>query len=152
MIFLNSVSSAAALVFYLPGVCTHTDTEGKQSQEYFKIFGKNTIFNEHPVVFFLWFFSYWLYVDVYYILSRYLSKLLIWKGKFIFVQSLMHNNWPANENYPSSTTFLPCIQQKKNNDKTVFYSKQYKIPNFLCTFIFHIIKTLNNSIKEKLFT
>ena len=30
MIFLNSVSSAAALVLYLPGVCTHTDTEGKQ--------------------------------------------------------------------------------------------------------------------------
>ena len=75
--------------------------------------------------FFFWFFSYWLYVDVYYILSRYLSKLLIWKGKFIFVQSLMHNNWPANENNPSSTTFLPCIQQKKYNDKKVFYSKQY---------------------------
>ena len=30
VIFLNSASSAAALVFYLPGVCTHTDTEGKQ--------------------------------------------------------------------------------------------------------------------------
>ena len=30
MIFLNSASSAAALVFHLPGVCTHTDTEGKQ--------------------------------------------------------------------------------------------------------------------------
>ena len=28
-IFLNSVSSAAALVFYLPCMCTHTDTEGK---------------------------------------------------------------------------------------------------------------------------
>ena len=28
--FPNSGSSAAALVFYLPGVCTHTDTEGKQ--------------------------------------------------------------------------------------------------------------------------
>ena len=26
MIFLNSASSAAALVLYLPGVCTHTDT------------------------------------------------------------------------------------------------------------------------------
>ena len=50
VIFLNSASSATALVFYLPGVCTHTDTEGKQSPEYFKIFGKNTIFNEHPVV------------------------------------------------------------------------------------------------------
>ena len=40
MIFLNSVSSAAALVFYLPGVCTPTDTEEKtekgQSQEYSK--------------------------------------------------------------------------------------------------------------------
>ena len=42
MIFLNSASSAAALVFYLPGVCTHNNTEEK-------IFGKNTIFNEHPV-------------------------------------------------------------------------------------------------------
>ena len=30
VIFLNSASSAAALVFYLPGVCTHTNTEGKQ--------------------------------------------------------------------------------------------------------------------------
>ena len=49
MIFLNSASSAAALVFYLPGVCTHTDTEGKQSPEYFLKIGKNTIFNEHPV-------------------------------------------------------------------------------------------------------
>ena len=49
MIFLDSVSSAVALVFYLPGVGTHTDTEGKQSPENFKIFGKNTIFNEHPV-------------------------------------------------------------------------------------------------------
>ena len=28
--FFNSASSAAALVFYLPGVCTHTDAEGKQ--------------------------------------------------------------------------------------------------------------------------
>ena len=35
VIFLNSASSAAALLFYLPGVCTHTDTEGKQSSEYF---------------------------------------------------------------------------------------------------------------------
>ena len=53
MIFLNSASSAAALAFHLPGVCTPTDTEGKtekgQSQEYFKILKKNTIFNEHPV-------------------------------------------------------------------------------------------------------
>ena len=49
MIFLNSANSAAALVFYLPGVCTHTDTEGKQSPEYFFLIGKNTIFNEHPV-------------------------------------------------------------------------------------------------------
>ena len=35
VIFLNAVSSAVALVFYLPVVCTHTDTEGKQSSEYF---------------------------------------------------------------------------------------------------------------------
>ena len=46
MIFLNSASSAAALVFNLPGVCTHTNAQGKtekgQSQEYFKIFRKKT--------------------------------------------------------------------------------------------------------------
>ena len=46
VIFLNC--SAALLVFYLPVVCTHTDTK---SPEYSKIFGKkNTIFNEHSVV------------------------------------------------------------------------------------------------------
>ena len=33
LIFLNSACSAAALVFYLPGVCTHTDIERKQSPE-----------------------------------------------------------------------------------------------------------------------
>ena len=53
MIFLNSVSSAAALVFYLPGVCTHTDTEGKQRKarvrNIIKSLEKNTIFNEHPL-------------------------------------------------------------------------------------------------------
>ena len=53
MIFLNSASSAAALVFYLPMVCVHTltpkKTEKGKSPEYFKIFEKNTIFNEHPV-------------------------------------------------------------------------------------------------------
>ena len=53
MIFLNSASSAAALVFYLPGVCTHTDTEGKQRKarvrNILKSSEKNTIFNEHPV-------------------------------------------------------------------------------------------------------
>ena len=32
VIFLNSASSAAALVLYLPGVCTHTDTEGNQRE------------------------------------------------------------------------------------------------------------------------
>ena len=53
MIFLNSASSGAALVFYMPGVCTHTDTEGKQRKarvrNIFKNLRKNTIFNEHPV-------------------------------------------------------------------------------------------------------
>ena len=53
MIFLNSESSAAALVFYLPGVCTYMDTEGKQRKarvrNILKSLEKNTIFNEHPV-------------------------------------------------------------------------------------------------------
>ena len=53
MIFLNSVSSAAALVFYLPGVCTHTDTKGKQRKARVRNILKsseiNTIFDEHPV-------------------------------------------------------------------------------------------------------
>ena len=54
VLFLNSASSAAALEFYLSGVCTHTDTEGKQStarvHNILKSSGKNTIFNEHPVL------------------------------------------------------------------------------------------------------
>ena len=38
VIFLNSATSAAALVFYLPGVCTHTDNEGRpESGIFFKI-------------------------------------------------------------------------------------------------------------------
>ena len=53
MIFLNSVSSAASLVIYLPGVCTQTDTKGKQRKarvrNILKSLDKNTIFNEHPV-------------------------------------------------------------------------------------------------------
>ena len=48
MIFLNSDSSDAALVFYLPGVCTHTDADGKQRKARVRNI-KNTIFNEHPV-------------------------------------------------------------------------------------------------------
>ena len=32
VIILNSAISAAALVFDLPGMCTHTDTEGKQGK------------------------------------------------------------------------------------------------------------------------
>ena len=55
MIFLNFASSPAALVFYLPGVCTHTDTEGKQRKDIvrniFQKSEKNTIFSEHPVVY-----------------------------------------------------------------------------------------------------
>ena len=52
VIFLNSASVAAALVFDLP-LCTHTDTtegnrERPESGIYFKIFEKNTIFNEKP--------------------------------------------------------------------------------------------------------
>ena len=54
VIFLNSASPAAALVFYLPGVCTHNDTEGKQRKARGRnIFKKSekTIFNEHPVLY-----------------------------------------------------------------------------------------------------
>ena len=46
VVFLNSASSAAALVFYLPGVCTlythwhRGKTEKGRSPEYFKIFEK----------------------------------------------------------------------------------------------------------------
>ena len=51
MIFLNSASFAAALVFYhLPGVCLHTLTSREiRERPESGIFGKNTIFNEHPV-------------------------------------------------------------------------------------------------------
>ena len=53
VIFPNSASSAEALLFYLPGECTHTDTKGKQRKvrvwKILKSLEKNTIFNEHPV-------------------------------------------------------------------------------------------------------
>ena len=53
-IILNYAISAAALVFYLPGLCTHTDTEGKQRNarvlNILKSLEKNTILNEHPVI------------------------------------------------------------------------------------------------------
>ena len=53
MIFLNSVSSSAALVFYLPCVFTHTNTKEEQRKARVRknhnILNKNTIFNEHPV-------------------------------------------------------------------------------------------------------
>ena len=52
MIFLNSASSAAALVFDLP-VCTQTDTEGEPGEarvrNIFQNLKKNTISSEHPV-------------------------------------------------------------------------------------------------------
>ena len=55
MIFLNFASSAAALVLYLLGGCTHTDTERKQRKtrvrNILKSSKKNTIFNEHLVTY-----------------------------------------------------------------------------------------------------
>ena len=48
--FLNSASSTAALVPTCQVFVHRGKTEKGQSPEYFKIFGKNTIFNEHPVL------------------------------------------------------------------------------------------------------
>ena len=42
-IFLNSVRSAAALVFYLPGVYTHAGTEGKQRKTRVRIIRKSLV-------------------------------------------------------------------------------------------------------------
>ena len=52
VIFLNSASSAVALVFDLPsgGPSVKSSVHTlKQSLGYFSNLGKNTIFNEHPV-------------------------------------------------------------------------------------------------------
>ena len=59
MIFLNYASSVAALVFHLPGMCTHTNTKGKQREarvrNIFQIFWKktqyllNTLYQKHKV-------------------------------------------------------------------------------------------------------
>ena len=51
MIFLNSGSSAAALVFYQPfsGPSMKSSVHTKRVQNIFQKFGKNTIFDEHPV-------------------------------------------------------------------------------------------------------
>ena len=54
MIFLNSASSASALVFYLPisgsrmKSSVHCEVKTRESVMYFKIFKKNTIYNGTP--------------------------------------------------------------------------------------------------------
>ena len=54
MIFLNSASSASALVFYLPisgsrmKSSVHCEVKTRESVLYFKIFKKNTIYNGTP--------------------------------------------------------------------------------------------------------
>ena len=59
--------SAAALVFYLPGMCTHTETEGEQRKArdryILKSSEKNTIFNEHPVAQHLAFYGARVYIS-----------------------------------------------------------------------------------------
>ena len=51
VIFLNSASSAAALVFDLP-LCTHTEGKPREARVriIFQNLRNNTIFNGHPVV------------------------------------------------------------------------------------------------------
>ena len=51
MIFLNSASSAAALVFYLPlsGPSMKPGVHSEEKTEYTLKFSKQTLFNEHPV-------------------------------------------------------------------------------------------------------
>ena len=55
MLFLNSTSSAAALVFDLPSgdpsVKSSVCTEKGQNPEYILKSSKNTIFTEHPVTY-----------------------------------------------------------------------------------------------------
>ena len=75
VIFLNSASSAAALVFYLP-LCTLTDTEGKPRETgiYLKIFEKtqylmNTLY--------LLFISN-ICRSIYFVIKQYLTSLKIY--------------------------------------------------------------------------
>ena len=69
MIILNSAISAAALVFYLPGMCTQTDRERPESGNILKSSEKNTIFNEHPVHLCIDFVRMYVYI------------YLLWKDK-----------------------------------------------------------------------
>ena len=55
MIFLNSASSAAALVFYLPGVRTHTDAEENR-----EVRVRNIL--KHPVPYWAVKANKWLYI------------------------------------------------------------------------------------------
>ena len=52
-IFLNSASSTASLVFYLPCVCSHTDTEGKQNilKSSKKQYLMNTLYKKNKILF-----------------------------------------------------------------------------------------------------
>ena len=52
--FSEPCQSCCTVGFYLPGLCTHTETEGKHQrksrvQNILKSSEKNTIFNEHHV-------------------------------------------------------------------------------------------------------
>ena len=78
MIFLNSASSAAALVFYLPGKLRKGKLRKARVRNILKIFGKNTKFNEHPVPLLL--MMYFVCQRIYYSsLSTFsLRRALLW--------------------------------------------------------------------------
>ena len=107
MIFLNSASSAAALVFYLPGVCSHTDTEGKQRnarvRNILKSSEKNTIFNEHPVSnnYISRYYTYVVSICVRN--NKILSIIIIWTCilKHIAVDDAEENGWRNRRDCPA---------------------------------------------------
>ena len=104
MIFLNSASSATALVFYLSGVCTHTDAEGKQRKarvrNILKSSEKNTIFNEHP--------DWYIPKD-----AKFAQKLLF-ERKLIFLYFTHNNNKYNNANFVDVVQdFIAYIKGRK---------------------------------------
>ena len=85
--FLNSASSAAALVFYLPGVCKHPDTERKQRkarvQNILKSLKKQYLmktlllfFSYLDFITFLFFLLYLLKARIFYNIHMYLTYTL----------------------------------------------------------------------------
>ena len=132
VIFLNSASSAAALVFYLPGVCTHTDTKGKQRKTRVrnilksleKKFNEDSVFHIYHTVFQACTLSCILILIHRDLINRYL-KMWVLNTTYVYVCN------PENMCHPLNIQPLFITMKGWNNHLNVHLEIFYPLP---CTF------------------